>query len=791
MATVKRYIYDFDPTGRESANLIKNERHTITPENRTPQNVIIPGHAPYFRLSLIVKDMVTGLPLQEGIDYTCEWPIANAADNVEGYSPVYGGIQFIDNDITGQFEIQYQTIGGQYALDGVAVAQALANQANDPLTTTFEEILGRPIKLPPLEHVHSIEDFVGFEDLCNSVDRLRAAIELLAREDKDAHPGYETLVDVYFDLQDLVNGLITRTGNLDQKIDTEINKLTTNTNALIDALRNEKNNDISELRTDLTNKLNTAKQELANSITSLGNELEGKLNAFKTETGNNFTNVRNSITSNYNDLKGKIDAANQRIDAANTKNNEQDGRLTAIEAKNTQQDNRLTNIEAKDTNQDNRLTAIETKNTQQDTKLAQLESKFGNFVEIKVQSGTNIVAYDYTTTPNAFIHGIINTTDAPTLGTTSGDYNGFSIKGTTQLTQFLSLGTKAHYIRVHDDHTNPSAAWTTEKLITDKNADEVLNALGNVVFTTRNQNVDGIKNFLKEINLQNTSTVAPHAGLKARIAFNASDVFIYNPSASKYFALRNDGTLKWGGKDILWKEGTYLRNFGVTATQYGGYEIERDINGVKQYWRFETIPTTDATRPGAFKLYRTKLNDTNTTATKAFNIYFPIKDGTVVLDNDLANYVTLGTSQTITAVKKFNAGINLGNTSNNNYVNIRYDIMDSRHVARVDYISIVDYYMRSDRRVKDNIKPIENALDTVSKINGYTYTMKENGKPSAGIIAQQLQEVLPDLVGEDDSDEKLLSVRHNALFGYLIEAIKELKVENDSLKERLAKLEAK
>ena len=54
----------------------------------------------------------------------------------------------------------------------------------------------------------------------------------------------------------------------------------------------------------------------------------------------------------------------------------------------------------------------------------------------------------------------------------------------------------------------------------------------------------------------------------------------------------------------------------------------------------------------------------------------------------------------------------------------------------------------SDERLKDNIKPIENPLEAIKKLNGVTYDWKANGKSSVGVIAQNIQEVFPELVKE-------------------------------------------
>lgn len=85
----------------------------------------------------------------------------------------------------------------------------------------------------------------------------------------------------------------------------------------------------------------------------------------------------------------------------------------------------------------------------------------------------------------------------------------------------------------------------------------------------------------------------------------------------------------------------------------------------------------------------------------------------------------------------------------------------------------------SDINLKKDIEVIENALDKVSGISGYTYTMKETGERKTGLIAQELQSVLPEAVfGDEDG----LSVAYGNVVGLLVEAIKELKAEVAELK---------
>ena len=99
----------------------------------------------------------------------------------------------------------------------------------------------------------------------------------------------------------------------------------------------------------------------------------------------------------------------------------------------------------------------------------------------------------------------------------------------------------------------------------------------------------------------------------------------------------------------------------------------------------------------------------------------------------------------------------------------------------------------SDSRLKSNVKKIEYALDKVCKIGGYTFTFNHDGKHGAGVIAQEIEEVLPsavqntNLVFNDESNVEFKTVQYDQLTGLLIEAIKDLKAEIEELKNASAK----
>jgi hypothetical protein len=83
--------------------------------------------------------------------------------------------------------------------------------------------------------------------------------------------------------------------------------------------------------------------------------------------------------------------------------------------------------------------------------------------------------------------------------------------------------------------------------------------------------------------------------------------------------------------------------------------------------------------------------------------------------------------------------------------------------------------------LKENISPIQNALDNILKLTGVVYDRKDTHEHEAGLIAEWVNEVLPDLVSKD-LDGKAVGIKYTKLSAYLIECIKSLKQEIDELK---------
>jgi hypothetical protein len=237
-----------------------------------------------------------------------------------------------------------------------------------------------------------------------------------------------------------------------------------------------------------------------------------------------------------------------------------------------------------------------------------------------------------------------------------------------------------------------------------------------------------------------------------------------NGTTSDYSITRADvmSFYEYGG-EFRWfkKNGTLTEQMRITAN--GALAIGNPGNGTG--YGIEILQT--------FNQPRMALVD-NATYTGVFK-----SSGLLVtLSNDSANALTLNT----TAVERMRitAGGNIlmGTTTDNGerlYV--------SGNIRATGTITA-----NSDINLKKNLLKIENALEKVEQINGYTYEFKsDDSKRHAGVIAQEIEGVLPEIVNK--GNDGLLGVEYGNISALLIEAIKDLKSQNESLVARLEALE--
>lgn len=95
------------------------------------------------------------------------------------------------------------------------------------------------------------------------------------------------------------------------------------------------------------------------------------------------------------------------------------------------------------------------------------------------------------------------------------------------------------------------------------------------------------------------------------------------------------------------------------------------------------------------------------------------------------------------------------------------------------------YFHNSDERLKENIVALP-GLDIITRLTGVSFNWKKDGTPSVGVLAQEVEAVLPEAVHTDAEGFK--SVNYDALIAPLIQAIKEQQEEMDTLKKEIEAL---
>lgn len=389
---------------------------------------------------------------------------------------------------------------------------------------------------------------------------------------------------------------------------------------------------------------------------------------------------------------------------------------------------------------------------------------------------------------------------------------------TNRIFQFWIGGSDRAYIR-HVDTTNPkeskdSKPWKTLAVIESA-----------PVFT-------------------GSSVSAESGGKRVTVGTGNSEVYMSNSKSNKYLQLKDDGTLQYGSNHVLHNNlsdnglvfKTVLKNFvlqtshGNSLNLYGSSNKTNNqvfmsghrANGTRQFW------VGCGTSDGAISLNSDSGNNymklfTNgeiTIGTPNSRKMLTVGASSIVIRRSNGKYLQFGCEGSNTEQGSLRSwgradrpdvleyGLESGwvfyaqrNTDNSKLFNVN---------GRINCVSLTQ---SSDRDLKENIEVIQNATDSLRKMNGYTYTMKEDGMPYAGVIAQEVMEALPEAisgiskyvdipgVNNDGSqlqgEERYLGVDYSAVTGLLVQVCREsddritkLEQENESLRTEIESMKA-
>lgn len=123
----------------------------------------------------------------------------------------------------------------------------------------------------------------------------------------------------------------------------------------------------------------------------------------------------------------------------------------------------------------------------------------------------------------------------------------------------------------------------------------------------------------------------------------------------------------------------------------------------------------------------------------------------------------------------FSGNLGIGTTNPTSKLQVNGDVL----ITGVTTSSV--FSSSSDKNLKENINTIENSLEIIKNLRGVKFDWKENKQTSYGVVAQELEEYLPELV----SGGPPKTVNYNGIIGVLIEAIKQQQIQIEELERKL------
>jgi len=184
-------------------------------------------------------------------------------------------------------------------------------------------------------------------------------------------------------------------------------------------------------------------------------------------------------------------------------------------------------------------------------------------------------------------------------------------------------------------------------------------------------------------------------------------------------------------------------------------------------------------------------------ATTAFNLADAanITTGTISSDRLTGSYAIDITGNASTASTATEFTVTANNSTNETVYPVFVDAATGSQGAETDAalsynpstntLTAGTFNSTSDRKLKENVKVVKNASELISKLEGVNFTWIETGEKSVGVIAQQVESYIPELVSKN---QEVKSVNYNGLVGILIEAFKEQQRQIEELKEVIQNL---
>ena len=449
-----------------------------------------------------------------------------------------------------------------------------------------------------------------------------------------------------------------------------------------------------------------------------------------------------------------------------------------------------------------------------DTGNTGIVSTFSNFSDVRTGVKINRGAVNFTGTQSAsntavdsalspvdtFVHS--TTTGQTTIGASNGSLNSFleirkADNNVSDHLQFFIGSTRMGEIGSQD------TSWLRINQVTSKN-----------IYTPRMFRADG------GLQTGSGSATAPsicyHNDADTGIFFPGSDVLKFTTGGTTRLTLNNT-TATFNMQDV--RIGEYLYHNGDTNTYIrmtgdrlrfvaGGVTFIDAVEGGTDYLRFNTrgvtigsntapqatltvdqsCTETPANGCGTGRDAHIKLENTNTTGSASTCIIFNAKDSGGNMRHGAGIQFKKAIAWSANGQYPGELYFWTRPTSGNQAAAQKLD-KDGNAIFKGN---VTAYGSLSDRRLKENIEPITDAVAKVEQLEGVTFDYKKDGRRSTGLIAQDLEEVLPEAVyttTEVEGTEEHKAIHYGNTVGLLVNAIKEQQQMINQLTKRIEELE--
>ena len=265
-----------------------------------------------------------------------------------------------------------------------------------------------------------------------------------------------------------------------------------------------------------------------------------------------------------------------------------------------------------------------------------------------------------------------------------------------------------------------------------------------------------------------------------------SELRLADSDSSNYIAQKAAGTIS----------ANYTLTWPAAVTSVAGYALTSGTDG--------TLSWTSLASGGV------AISDPGSTATVHYPVFLTnagsITSGQVTGFNNRSNLSFVPSTGELTATA-LNAANHYGSTANSGTITIRGTTSGTKATASVlmtdavastttatgtlvvtggvgvsGQLTAATIVETSSITFKENVLPIENALDLISQLVGVTYDRKDHVRHEAGLIAEEVYKIVPTLVSLDENGNPY-GIQYTKITAYLIESIKTLKNEIAKLKE--------